>query len=211
MNVVILLICCGIALLTFLISLIGYPLIASMFDMSPGVLAFLSGMALFFLTLFITVFLVKKEFIRRCIIIPCFFSCLLSATISIRRFRSYSDDLYGGYHYETHYHNGYINTGKLYNHWGFCIISQYNDWYKIGIDEYGNDIIMGYNTDDIDSDDDETLYEISINFYDINGHFKDRAEYRHWFSDPRDIDPFLDDRVKAHYNITVFDRIGYKI
>ena len=64
MRIVILFASCGFALITFLISLIAYPFIASVFDFNPFALCLIIGIPLLLLTEFVTM-KICKEFVLR--------------------------------------------------------------------------------------------------------------------------------------------------
>ncbi len=184
MNVIILLICCGIALTTFLMSQIGYPLIASMFDYSPFGLSLFIGIPLFLLTSILILCFFKRGFIRRCIIIPCLFSVALSVLVSFLRF---------GW---EEYRGGYLKyEGKLYDDMGFCVISSKHGIYSKGIDEFGNELIIGYDSQYRDGE----YFRIRVDCFDLQGNFIKTEEISYKVS-------FLNE-LKNISGITIYENI----
>lgn len=187
MNVVILLICCGIALVTFLISLIGYPLIASMFDYSPFGLSLFIGIPLFLLTSILTLCFLKRGFIRRCVIIPCLFSVGLSSAVTFIRFE-----------WKEYWNNYLYRYGKLYDNMGFCIISSHYDGYAKGIDENGIELIIG--CDKVYINDEYKEYRIDC--YDLQGNFI--------MSEKISREESFRDAVKSRCSITIYGFIYWE-
>lgn len=204
MKIVVLLASCAFALVTFLISLIAYPFIASAFDFNPFALCFIIGILLLFLTAIVAMNC-KERFIRGCIILPCFMSILLSAIITGVKFNV-----------DNEYRNGYIHPGSLYNSLGFRVVG-YHKYFYTGVDEYGNEVIVGANYDrDDDYDDDEyDRYEFKLNYFDMQGNFIGSKEFSKRYDDDlrwsEVIDEIKEDikyYAKKYNNITIYAKIG---
>lgn len=205
MRIVILLASCGFALVTFLISLIAYPFIASTFDFNPFALCFIIGIPLLLLTVFVTIIICKERFIRLSIVLPCFMSIALSAIITGVKF-----DV------DNEYRNGYIHPGSLYNGLGFRVVG-YHDYFYAGVDEYGYDVIVGANCDeDYDYDDDEyDRYKFKLNYFDTQGNFIDSKELSKRYDENLSLGKVQDEikedikyYAKKYNNITIYAQIG---
>lgn len=199
MKIIILLISCVIALFTFLISLIAYPFIASLFDFTPFALCFIIGIPLFIVTTVVVRALSKEKVIRYSIIFPCMISIVLSTIIIGIKFDT------------AEYRGGYIRTiGSLYNNFGFRIISKGHDAYYSGIDEYNNDVIVGVIYEELDYDKDgKDKYEFTLNYFDIYGNFINSKEFTRIYNE---YEWRLYDEVKysakKYYDIIIYERIG---
>ena len=204
MKIIILLISCVIALFTFLISLIAYPFIASLFDFTPFALCFIIGIPLFIVTTVVVRALSKEKVIRYSIIFPCMISIVLSTIIIGIKFDTAA------------YRGGYIQThriGSLYNNFGFRIISKGHYAYYSGIDEYNNDVIVGVIYEKLDYDKDgKDKYEFTLNYFDIYGNFINSKEFTRIYNEDEWWWDIIDDEVKysakKYYDIIIYEKIG---
>lgn len=213
MRVIILLISCGFALLTFLISLIAYPLIASAFDFNPFALCLIIGIPLLIATFFVTINVCKEKFIRLSIIIPCFASILLSIIITGIKFNVYNEYVSG---YIEGYGHSY-GVGPLYNSFGFCIVHRGHEQYYSGVDEYGNEVIIGANIDyDYEYDNEKwERYKFTLNYFDTQGNFLNSKEFSLKYSIESYSNGFYSNYkedikyyAKKYNNVTIYERIS---
>lgn len=189
MKIIILLVCCGIALLTFLISLIGYPLIASMLNCSPLNLSLWIGIISFLIILFLTMYFTKRRFLRLCIIISYALSVTLSSTVLFVRFS------------HREYKIGYlVAKGTLYNRLGFRIISSSDNWFYTGLNRYGENVIITVkerweaNPDDIAGV--EKVRDIKV--YDTDGNFIDSITYTYRYA-RKSMEKELEERLNVEF------------
>lgn len=202
MKLIILLICCGVGILTFLLSLFGYPFIASLFDAEATSLSLFIGIPLFVLTLSVTLCFSKKKFVRICIIIPCALSVLLSSIVNYIRFG------------ESNYHQGFCYENGVYNRWGFKIIPDAYGMRRT-VDENQNEVFINIHIDEVSSQELESewdeekeefineykhVYNFSFSNYDLKGNLlKQYEEEREIISNKKNLN-YADEQIVRAIN-----------
>lgn len=197
-----------IAIIAFFFSLIAYPLIASFFESKPTLMALLIGSLIFIIVTIITTNICKSKNIRTSIILPCLICVVSSYGIMWSKF---------GWSY---YNNGYLEHGwDLYNSIGSCVINNGGRYYYKGVDEYGNEIIIGLRREhdwDYDSDTEEK-YDYYFKYYNADYQFigdDHRTVYYQYGEDEYDDSDFNDAKYLIEYydrnfEITVYESIGW--
>lgn len=173
MKTVVLIFSIILSLLGILVGQFAYPFMASLFDGMPILFAAIIGVLIVIVLSVIVSVATKDKFYRASIIVPCIISVIATFFILLARFD-----------YNNYYRNGYIfNNGELKNNIGVTIVdSPIGPYWFMGIDEYGNDVLvnMGYNDDWVHRRDNDRKYDYEIKWYDLSGNYlgyKDFTKY----------------------------------
>ena len=180
-TIITLIICIGISFVGYLISLVAFPLAASLIDWSPLYLSIIFGIVSFLLILICTFVICKKKSIRAAILLPLLVSIIGGIATSGARFHT------------REYNHGYLSCYRdLYNSMGFKIIEgdyKYNHpSYYLATSPYG-EVIVGFYTEKAhddsgdtyyDADNDEYLWEGIAKIYSLEGGYLEEKTVREW-------------------------------
>ena len=180
-TIIALLVSIGISFVGYLISLVAFPLAASLIDWSPHYLTLCFGIPSFILIWICTFIITKKKALRAAVLLPLLVSIVGSIGTSGGRFSDYE------------YNYGYLSTyTNLHNSMGFKIIDEeYGCSYHLATSPYG-EVIVGFHHEkarddsgDIyyDEDDDEYLWEGTAKIYNLDGGYIEELTVREWIVD----------------------------
>ena len=180
-TIIALLVSIGISFVGYLISLVAFPLAASLIDWSPHYLTLCFGIPSFILIWICTFIITKKKALRAAVLLPLLVSIVGSIGTSGGRFSDHE------------YNYGYLSTDpNLYNSMGFKIIDgEYGSSYHLATSPYG-EVIVGFHHEkarddsgDIyyDEDDDEYLWEGTAKIYNLDGGYIEELTVREWIVD----------------------------
>ena len=180
-TIIALLVSIGISFIGYLISLVAFPIAASLIDWSPHFLTLCLGIPSFLLIWVCTFVITKKKALRAAILLPLLVSIIGSIATSGTRF---SDHKYN-YGYLSNYFN-------LYNSMGFKIIDgDYGLSYYLATSPNG-EVIVGFRLEKArddsgdfyyDEDDDEYLWEGTAKIYNLDGGYIEELTIREWIVD----------------------------
>lgn len=206
-TIIALLISIGISFVGYLISLVAFPLAASLIDWSPHYLSIIFGFASFLLICVCTFAICKKGSIRTSILLPLLVSIIGGIATSGVKFEDYEYDY------------GYLSrSGDLYNSLGFKIIDGgYHSSYHLATSPYGEVIVrFSYEKarDDsgdtyYDEDDDEYLWEGTAKIYSLDGGYIEEKTVREWIIDDYSHDEYkiLLEEFENSYDYDCYARI----
>ena len=180
-TIIALLVSIGISFIGYLISLVAFPLAASLIDWSPHYLTLCFGIPSFLLIWICTFIITKKKALRAAVLLPLLVSIVGSIGTSGGRFSDYE------------YNYGYLRAySNLYNSMGFKIIDgEYGSSYHLATSPYG-EVIVGFHHEkarddsgDIyyDEDDDEYLWEGTAKIYRLDGGYIEQKTVSEWIKD----------------------------
>lgn len=203
-NIIALLISMGISFVGYLISLVAFPMAASLIDWSPPFLSIIFGIASFLLIWICTFVITKKRGIRAAILLPILFSIIGGIATSGVKFEN------------NKYRHGYLAHSGLYNSLGFKIIDGWGEYYLANSPYYGEVIVqLSYHKakdDDgdyiYDSDEDELIWEGTVRIYSLDGGYIEEKPVREWVEeDSYDAEEILIKDFEDSYDYDCYARI----
>lgn len=208
-TIIALLVSIGISFVGYLISLVAFPLAASLIDWSPHYLTLCFGIPSFILIWICTFIITKKKALRAAVLLPLLASIVGSIATSGARFHT------------REYNHSYLSDWNLYNSMGFKIIDGIHDSdygyggnYHLATSPYGNVIVQFmYKRDDEidpigDEDDEEYIWKGKARIYTLNGGYLEEKTCREWIPENEyDEQKILLEDLKESYDIDCYAHI----